>query len=653
MSDSPSRTSRPLATDVPTVLTGTWPDRVRNAFARHLEPFFVILIGALVLAAFYFFPHNRTAFLNFFYLPVLAAAYFLGKRKAVLGATLCILMMVLIAYYYPDSFTVEGDRVSALMLISFWGGFLILSSAAVGSLQEKLVKGFEETRQLLEELKRSRVMEEMKEKVEKALYATMDPVVAKLATEGKLRFEKREISIMFTDLTNFTTYSDRNRPDVVLDELNAFIGQIEPVIDLFRGHIDKYMGDGVMVEFGAPVDFDRHALLAVLAGWKMQEKVKTLSLPWRLRIGIATGSTIVGMLGVRRQAYSALGDRVNVAKRLEEICQPDKVYIDEPTYRAVEPFLTVAKLRNMGLGRESDTELLEQLSVLEEQLAQGSEHPKLLYDLGKVSFQLHDATAAIRYFERALTLSPDATEIKVAYADAVMKRDEYEKIQLKGKLRRVTVYEVTGLRDRWRVPAVIPPRLAQKYLAVQKELEVPEELVLAVEALDGSIGHGRCVALLSYALADHLNLSDDSKRTILQAGYTQDLGKEAVPHHILNRAGSLSEQESKLLEKYVAESVATLKRLGYVDPRLLEIVLHHHEMWNGKGYPDKLAGEEIPIGARITCVAEAYSALTAWRPYRDAWDQRVAFSELRKGAEQGRYDQRVVDALVEMFKSYS
>jgi adenylate cyclase len=653
MSDPDSRTSGLVTPDLPTVLTGTWPDRLRNAFARNLEPFFVILIGMLVLVVFYLFPHNRTAFLNFFYLPVLAAAYFLGKRKAVLGATLCILLMVLIAYYYPDSFTVEGDRVSALMLISFWGGFLILSCAAVGSLQEKLVKGFQETRQLLEELKRSRVTEEMKEKVEKTLYATMDPVVAKLATEGKLRFEKREVSIMFTDLTNFTAYSDRNRPDVVLDELNAFIGQIEPVIDLFRGHIDKYMGDGVMVEFGAPVDYDRHALLAVLAGWRMQAKVQKLSLPWRLRVGIATGSTIVGMLGVRRQAYSALGDRVNVAKRLEEICQPDKVYIDEPTYQAVKPFVAVTKLRNMGLGRESDTELLDRLSALEEQLAREGENSKLLYELGKVSFQLHDATTAIRNFERALTLSPDSTEIKVAYADAVMKRDEYEKIQLKGKLRRVTVYEVTGLRDRWKDPAVIPPRLSEKYLPVQRELEVPEELVLAVEALDGSVGHGRCVALLSYALADHLHLSEDSKKTILQAGYVQDLGKEAVPHHILNRAGSLTEQEAKLLEKYVVESVATLKRLGYVDPPLLEIVLHHHEMWNGKGYPDKLAGEEIPLGARITGVAEAYSALTAWRPYRDPWDQRVALSELRKGAEQGRNDPRVVDALAEMFKSYS
>lgn len=653
MSDSDHQRPEGNSLDVPTVLTGTWPDRLRETFARNLEPVFVTLIAALVVAVFYLFPQNRTAFLNFFYLPVLAAAYFLGKRKAALGAALSILFMILIAYFYPQSFRVEGSPVSALLLVCTWGGFLILSSAAVGSLHEKLMKGFEETRQLLGELKRSRVMEEMKEKVEKTLYATMDPVVAKLATEGKLRYEKREISIMFTDLTNFTSYSDKNRPDVVLEELNAFLGHIEPVLDLFRGHIDKYMGDGVMVEFGAPVAYDRHALLAVLAGLKMQDKVRSVNLPWRLRIGIATGSTIVGMLGVRRQAYSALGDRVNVAKRLEEICQPDKVYIDEPTFKAVDPFITALRLRNAGFGRKADNEALERIAVLEEEMAREGESAKVLYELGKANFQLHDATSAIRYFERALALDPESTEIKLAYADANIKKDEYEKIQLKGKLRRVTVYEVTGIKDRWRDPAVIPPRLAEKYLAMQALIEVPEELVLSVEALDGSVGHSRSVALLSYALADNLNLTDDLKATILLAGYTQDLGKEAVSHHILNRAGSLTDAEVKLLEKYPAGSVATLKRLGYVDPRLHEVVLHHHEMWNGTGYPHKLKGEEIPIGARITAVAEAYNALTSWRPYREAWDARVAFSELRKGAEQGRYDPHVVDALVEVFKSHT
>src|SRR5208283_1813834 len=366
---------RPLLGDenaVPFGLRGAWPLHLRNFVVRHLEGLFILLVVAIIGAVFYFFPY-KIAFLNFFYLPVLSAAYFLGKRKAVMGAVLCFLSGILFAYYRPGDFAVQGTRINALLVLATWGGFLILASASIGSLQERLAKGFEETRQLYEELKRSRVTEEMKEKVEKALYATMDPVVAKMATEGKLRFEKREISIMFTDLTNFTAYSDRNRADVVLEELNRFLGQIEPIVGLFRGHIDKYMRDGIMVEFGAPIDYDRHALLAVLAGLRMQQNVKKLNLPWRMRIGIATGSTVVGMLGVRRQAYSAVGDRVNVAKRLEEICEPTRVYIDEPTFRAVEPFVVANKLRSSGYGRQADHELLDRMASLEERLSRESE----------------------------------------------------------------------------------------------------------------------------------------------------------------------------------------------------------------------------------------------------------------------------------------
>jgi len=644
------RASDPSEARVPEILTGGWPLKIRDFLSHRIELLFVLIILTMVGAIFYFIPEYKIAFLNFFYLPVLAAAYFMGKRNAVLGATLCILMVTLFAYYNPKSFTVEGTRMNALLLIATWGGFLILASAAVGSLQERLAKGFEETRQLLEELKRSRVMEDMKERVEKTLYTTMDPVVAKLATQGKLRFEKRDISIMFTDLTSFTTYSDQNRPDVVLEELNNFLGEMEPIIDLFRGHIDKYMGDGVMVEFGAPVDYDCHALLAVLAGLRMQEKVASLKLPWRLRVGIATGSSIVGMLGVRRQAYSALGDRVNVAKRLEEICLPDKVYIDEPTYHEVQQFVTATKLRNMGFGRQADAENIERLSMLEEKLASKGETPELLFELGKVNFQLHDASAAIGHFERALALDPNSTEIKLAYADANIKKDEYEKVQLKGKLQRITVYEVTGLKDRWSDPAVIPPALAEKYRHIESHIEVPEDVVMSVEALDGSVGNGRVVALLSFAIADQMKVNDDLKRIILQAGYLQDIGKEAVPHHILNRAVSLTEQETKLVQKYVLESVASLKRIGYVDPRLLEIVKHHHESWDGSGYPDGLKGEAIPLGARITAVAEGYTALTARRPYRDAWNARVALSELQKGVKMGRYDSQVMDVFVNLLK---
>jgi len=623
--------------------------RFRNFVIRHLELFFVFLIALLVSAVFFIFPY-KYAFLNLFYLPVLLAAYILGKRKAFYACLNIILLVVVSFFIRPEWFATSGTFYSTLIMIVIWGGFLILTSAGIGSLQERLSKGFEETRRLYEELKRSRVVEEMKEKVEKTLYTTMDPVVAKLATEGKLRIEKREISIMFCDLTAFTSYSDQNPPDIVLDELNRFIGHIEPVIELFRGHIDKYMGDGVMVEFGAPIDYAQHALMAVIAGLKMQEKMQDIGLPWRLRIGIATGFTIVGMMGVHRQAYSAIGDRVNVAKRLEEICQPDKIYIDEFTYKLVDPFVHVVKLRNMGYSRQSDKTLLEQLRVLETRLAEEGENAALLYQMGKLHFGLHDATAAISCFEQALALDPESTDIRLAYADANLKKDEFEKFQLKGKLHKIAVFEVQHIKSRWHDPTVIPSSLSSQYKEIETNFKAPFDLVLSIESLDGSIGRGVLVGMLSYVIADRMHLNEDLKKIILQAGFLQDIGKEAIPHHILNRPASLTEQEIKFIEKYVIESVASLKRLGYVNEQLLEIVKHHHEMWNGSGYPDGLQGEEIPIGARITAVSEAYSAMTSWRPYRGPWDMKLALNEIRKATDRGCYDPKIVDVLLDALK---
>ncbi len=621
----------------------------RNFVIRHLELFFVFLIAILVCALFFIFPY-KYAFLNLFYLPVLLAAYILGKQKAFYACLNIILLVIITFFIRPEWFMISGTFYSILIMIIIWAGFLIITSAGIGSLQERLSKGFEETRRLYEELKRSRVAEEMKEKVEKTLYTTMDPVVAKLATEGKLRIEKREISIMFCDLTEFTSYSDQNPPDIVLDELNRFIGHIEPVIEMFRGHIDKYMGDGVMVEFGAPIDYAQHALMAVIAGLKMQEKMQDIGLPWRLRIGIATGYTIVGMMGVHRQAYSAIGDRVNVAKRLEEICQPERIYIDEFTYKLVDPFVHVIRLRNMGYSRQSDKTLLEQLRALEVKLTEEGESADLLYQMGKLHFGLHDATAAIASFERALTLDPESTDIRLAYADANLKKDEFEKFQLKGKLHKIAVFEVKNIKSRWHNPAIIPSSLSSQYYDIETNIKAPFDLILSVESLDGSVGRGLLVGMLSYIIADRLQLNEDLKKMILQAGFLQDIGKEAIPHHILNRPASLTEQEIKFVEKYVIESVASLKRLGYVNEQILEVAKHHHEMWDGSGYPDGLKGEEIPIGARITGVAEAYSAMTSWRPYRGAWDVKLAMNEIRKAADKGCYDPRVVDILFEVLK---
>ncbi len=83
----------------------------------------------------------------------------------------------------------------------------------------------------------------------------------------------------------------------------------------------------------------------------------------------------------------------------------------------------------------------------------------------------------------------------------------------------------------------------------------------------------------------------------------------------------------------------------------MRVLVVEDEQKVGNALRDGLAGEAIPLGARITAVAGAYSALTSWRPYREAWDARVALSEIRKGIEKGRYDPKVVNALIEVLNT--
>ena len=156
------------------------------------------------------------------------------------------------------------------------------------------------------------------------------------------------------------------------------------------------------------------------------------------------------------------------------------------------------------------------------------------------------------------------------------------------------------------------------------------------------------MAVLAYALGDRLGLGDDLKRKLLIAGRLQDLGKSTIWHHILNRRGGLSDTERKELEAHVTESVSIARRLGYDDPQIIGIVAAHHELLSGEGYPNRLKGDQIPLAARIGGVADVYCAFTSWRPYREPWDRRIVLNEMRKDAAAGKYDPRVVDALVEL-----
>jgi diguanylate cyclase (GGDEF)-like protein/putative nucleotidyltransferase with HDIG domain len=170
-------------------------------------------------------------------------------------------------------------------------------------------------------------------------------------------------------------------------------------------------------------------------------------------------------------------------------------------------------------------------------------------------------------------------------------------------------------------------------------------LARAVDARDVYTGsHSQRVADLAARTARRLGLPDEEVELTRLAASLHDLGKLAIPEEILRKPGPLTDPERMVLERHPQIGFRMLESLG-VDP-VAEWVLHHHERWDGSGYPDGLPGENIPLGARIIFVADAYDAMTSERVYRRRVTPDQAIEELQRCAGT-QFDPGIVDAFAD------
>ncbi|WP_343219571.1 HD-GYP domain-containing protein [Pseudodesulfovibrio sp. JC047] len=172
-----------------------------------------------------------------------------------------------------------------------------------------------------------------------------------------------------------------------------------------------------------------------------------------------------------------------------------------------------------------------------------------------------------------------------------------------------------------------------------------ESLGFAIDAKDPYTSmHSEEVAEVSHALALSMGLSPNEADIIHVAGHLHDIGKIGVPDAVLKKQGSLSPSEWRAMRRHpragadILRPVAALKSLGVVD-----MVLHHHERYDGTGYPDGLAGAQIPLGARIIAVADSVSAMLQNRPYRPSKNFEAARKEVLR-CSGTQFDPRVVQA---------
>lgn len=166
--------------------------------------------------------------------------------------------------------------------------------------------------------------------------------------------------------------------------------------------------------------------------------------------------------------------------------------------------------------------------------------------------------------------------------------------------------------------------------------DILQALVKTIELKDRSTAaHTWRVVLYSRAMAEEAGLDHAGVERLSNAAALHDVGKIDIPDGVLQKPGRLTEEEYAVVKTHAALGYERLVRMGETDPVMLELARHHHERWDGKGYPDGLAGQAIAPAARIFSVIDSFDAMTSVRPYRSEVGPEVAeraLAELKQGS---------------------
>ncbi|MCJ7792059.1 MAG: diguanylate cyclase [Dehalococcoidia bacterium] len=170
-------------------------------------------------------------------------------------------------------------------------------------------------------------------------------------------------------------------------------------------------------------------------------------------------------------------------------------------------------------------------------------------------------------------------------------------------------------------------------------------LVSAVETRDPyTYGHSKKVKTYAVALAEAVGLSPDEVSKLSTAALLHDIGKIGIPDNVLNKKGKLNGENWEAIKAHPRLGANIVSSIPNLVP-CASSILHHHERWDGGGYPEGLKGEEIPLGARILAIADSFEAMTSPRPYRPAWSLEEVVKELRQGAGT-QFDPKLVEVFI-------
>lgn len=175
-------------------------------------------------------------------------------------------------------------------------------------------------------------------------------------------------------------------------------------------------------------------------------------------------------------------------------------------------------------------------------------------------------------------------------------------------------------------------------------------LAAAIDAKDHyTFDHSKNVSYYSTELAYEIGLGEDTVEIIREAALLHDIGKIGISESVLNKPGSLTDEEYNVMKSHVENSVNIIRHLPSLD-YVIPAVIGHHEWYNGKGYPRRIAGEDIPLSARILCIADCFDAMISLRPYKAPYSIEYAKNELLKLSGK-QFDPRLVTAFLGLLES--
>lgn len=194
---------------------------------------------------------------------------------------------------------------------------------------------------------------------------------------------------------------------------------------------------------------------------------------------------------------------------------------------------------------------------------------------------------------------------------------------------------------------------AQEEKYHQLKLKLVENIIVSITGLlelhdEYTNGHSENVAYLTKEIAKSIGLHPHKVAQAYYCGLVHDIGKTIIPRNILNKKTPLTTKEYSLIKKHPISGYKTLNK-SKETAKIAKYVLHHHEWWNGEGYPHQLKKDSIPIISRILCIADAYDAMINNRPYRKALSKERALEELKANAGR-QFDPHLTEIFLNMFK---